>query len=448
MQEPEDARRIADGPARIQRAPRARARKRGRLRAGEDARRRRRSRARPPSPSGAGRSAAKRGPAPSHDHGGNPARHGRPGQRSRRRRSDAAGAAAVGGVRHDSRRRRSAARSGAGAAQTPRRRASPTTAVDAADARREPITRRPHHERHARRPSIATRTPNAGDAIATSGTRQSPGGRTHRQAQGTAGLTTSSEARGRRSALRPGDQRRRRASRALRRRASRASRRGRGPHDLRHRLRDVAQRAPAWRGARSTASRSGAFRVKHERDPERLRRRSDRVFEEQHSLADELAWLDAEGPDEPGARRLHRRARQAYDYCLFFSYRYYHAYHGVRAAAPRAILVPTAERDAAIGLAIFRPVFRGVRALMYNSPEERAMIQAVAGNQRRAGRRRRHRLGRAGRTRSRTIPAEVRHPRPVRGLRRADRREQGVQGALRVFSGRTCATSRASCRSC
>ena len=69
-----------------------------------------------------------------------------------------------------------------------------------------------------------------------------------------------------------------------------------------------------------------------------------------------------------------------YDYLLFFSYRYYHAYHGARAASSRAILVPTAERDAAIGLAMFRPVFRGVRALMYNSPEERAMIHAVAGN--------------------------------------------------------------------
>src|SRR5205085_9548095 len=55
--------------------------------------------------------------------------------------------------------------------------------------------------------------------------------------------------------------------------------------------------------------------------------------------------------------------------------------HGARAAAKRAILVPTAERDAAIGLTLFQPLFRGVRAVMYNSPEERAMIEAVSGNQ-------------------------------------------------------------------
>ena len=44
------------------------------------------------------------------------------------------------------------------------------------------------------------------------------------------------------------------------------------------------------------------------------------------------------------------------------------------------ILVPTAERDATVGLSIFQPLFRSVRAVMYNSPEERAMIHAVSGN--------------------------------------------------------------------
>mgnify|MGYP006137304207 CR=1 FL=1 len=49
--------------------------------------------------------------------------------------------------------------------------------------------------------------------------------------------------------------------------------------------------------------------------------------------------------------------------------------------AAKAILVPTAERDGALGLGIFPPVFRGVRALMYNSFEERALIQGVSNNQ-------------------------------------------------------------------
>jgi glycosyltransferase involved in cell wall biosynthesis len=123
------------------------------------------------------------------------------------------------------------------------------------------------------------------------------------------------------------------------------------------------------------------FRVKHEREPHEFGRKSDRVFRQLHSIDDELDWLDAEGPTSPALIEHLARHLGDYDYCIFFSYRYYHAFHGARSAAPRAILVPTAERDEAIGLSIFGPIFRGVRALMYNSPEEREMIQAVSGNQ-------------------------------------------------------------------
>ena len=123
------------------------------------------------------------------------------------------------------------------------------------------------------------------------------------------------------------------------------------------------------------------FRVARERDPNVFGSRSDRIFTQRHSLADELAWLDAEGPTSPELISHIARHAADYDYCIFFSYRYYHAYHGVRAAPSRAILVPTAERDPTVGLSMFGPIFRGVRALMYNSPEERAMIHAVAGNQ-------------------------------------------------------------------
>ncbi|HYM24115.1 MAG TPA: glycosyltransferase [Vicinamibacterales bacterium] len=123
------------------------------------------------------------------------------------------------------------------------------------------------------------------------------------------------------------------------------------------------------------------FKVKHERDPLVFGRRSVRVFSEMHSPGDELDWLDAEGPTSPALVDYITKHASDYDFCLFFSYRYYHAYYGVRAAPARAILVPTAERDEAIGLSIFQPLFRSVRAVMYNSPEERAMIEAVSGNQ-------------------------------------------------------------------
>ena len=122
------------------------------------------------------------------------------------------------------------------------------------------------------------------------------------------------------------------------------------------------------------------FRVEHERDLLVFSRQSARVFQKPHSLADELRWLDVEGPTSPALVRHIAAHAGSYDFCLFFSYRYYQAYHGTRAAGSRAVLVPTAERDPAIGLGLFQPIFRGVRALMYNSPEEQAMIQAVSSN--------------------------------------------------------------------
>jgi glycosyltransferase involved in cell wall biosynthesis len=123
------------------------------------------------------------------------------------------------------------------------------------------------------------------------------------------------------------------------------------------------------------------FPVSRPRNTEDFGRRSQIVFERTHSLADELAWLTSEGPTSPQLVQHVTRVRDDFDFFVFFSYRYYHAWHGARAVPGKAVLVPTAERDPAAGLAIFGPVFRGVRALMFNSFEERALIQGVAGAQ-------------------------------------------------------------------
>lgn len=123
------------------------------------------------------------------------------------------------------------------------------------------------------------------------------------------------------------------------------------------------------------------FPVEHERELHDFARRSHRVFNAIHSIQDEIRWLDSEGP---ASRRLIARlraARDEFDFVLLFSVRYYHAFHGARALPDRAVLVPTAEREASLGLGIFQPIFRGVRAIMYNSFEEHAMITTLARNE-------------------------------------------------------------------
>jgi glycosyltransferase involved in cell wall biosynthesis len=118
-----------------------------------------------------------------------------------------------------------------------------------------------------------------------------------------------------------------------------------------------------------------------ERNPVEFAKWSQKVFTQKHSINDELAWLDAEGPTSPELIEYIRQHEADYDFFIFFSFRYHHSFHGSRAVASKAILVPTAERDGALGLAIYPPIFRGVRALMYNSHEERALIHGVAKNQ-------------------------------------------------------------------
>ena len=123
------------------------------------------------------------------------------------------------------------------------------------------------------------------------------------------------------------------------------------------------------------------FAVSRERDTIEFDRRSRQVFHDPHSLHDELQWLESEGPASPELIARLTRDPNEFDFVALFSLRYYQAYHGARAVPGRAVLVPTAERDPALGLSMFQPVCRGVRAIMYNSLEERALINAVSGNE-------------------------------------------------------------------
>jgi glycosyltransferase involved in cell wall biosynthesis len=121
------------------------------------------------------------------------------------------------------------------------------------------------------------------------------------------------------------------------------------------------------------------YPVSAPRDVFDFARRSTLVFNRPHSVQDELAWLDSEGPTSPALVSTLTAEQARFDWIVVFSYRYHHAFHSVRAVAPKAVLVPTAERDAAVGLSIFGPIFRGVRASMFNSHEERAMLQHASG---------------------------------------------------------------------
>lgn len=123
------------------------------------------------------------------------------------------------------------------------------------------------------------------------------------------------------------------------------------------------------------------FPVIKPRRPEKFGRLQNYILEHEHREKDELAWLEEEGPTSPKLIHFIRKHESDYDYFIFFSYRYYHAYWGIHTVPGKSILVPTAEHDPVIHLKIFRDLFRMPRAFIYNSEEERVMIQTLSRNQ-------------------------------------------------------------------
>lgn len=122
------------------------------------------------------------------------------------------------------------------------------------------------------------------------------------------------------------------------------------------------------------------FSVMKPRNPERFGRLQNYILANEHSKEDELKWLDEEGPLSTSLIRYVEEHKNDFDYFVFFSYRYYHSYWGINTVPEKSILVPTAENDPVVHLRIFKDLFRKPQAVIYNSVEEREMINRVSMN--------------------------------------------------------------------
>src|SRR5438132_4082541 len=99
-----------------------------------------------------------------------------------------------------------------------------------------------------------------------------------------------------------------------------------------------------------------------------------RAFRSRHTLEDERAFIDAQGPYAPELLDFLFKRGRDYDPVLFFTYIYYPTVLGLPLVPERAVLVPTAHEESAIGLAAYKPVFHAPRAIAYNTEEERRMV--------------------------------------------------------------------------
>jgi glycosyltransferase involved in cell wall biosynthesis len=152
-----------------------------------------------------------------------------------------------------------------------------------------------------------------------------------------------------------------------------------GRHDVTV-LTTCARNYVTWRNAypagESTinAVRVRRFRVERPRRLHAFRDISDLVFTGSASRAEQERWFDENGPIVPALIEHLRSSAGMYDRILFWSYRYYPAFHGVQAVPERAVLVPTAEEDPLIHAPILASYFARPRTYLFLTPEERDLV--------------------------------------------------------------------------
>jgi glycosyltransferase involved in cell wall biosynthesis len=106
---------------------------------------------------------------------------------------------------------------------------------------------------------------------------------------------------------------------------------------------------------------------------------SDEVFSGGAPPEREERWFRENGPETPGLLDHLRRHGAWFDLVLFWAYRYFPTYFGVPLVADRAVLVPTAEEDPAIDLAVLGDYFRLPAGFLFLTPEEEALVSSRAG---------------------------------------------------------------------
>lgn len=117
------------------------------------------------------------------------------------------------------------------------------------------------------------------------------------------------------------------------------------------------------------------FRVERERDIEAFNRASTSLFSGPRTAADEVAWIDAQGPFCPRLVDHVHTVAEDRDALVFFTYLYYPTVHGIQANPTKSFLVPTAHDEAPFYLDAYEPVFSLPAGLIFNTRAERALVQ-------------------------------------------------------------------------
>lgn len=113
------------------------------------------------------------------------------------------------------------------------------------------------------------------------------------------------------------------------------------------------------------------------RDIDAFNRYSDWIFHNSHTRADEMSWLEQQGPWCPALLEYLTGHAGAYDVLIFFTYLYATTVLGLDTAPDRSILAPTAHDEPAIHLDIYKDVFAKPAAVAFNTEIERTFLKTT-----------------------------------------------------------------------
>lgn len=100
----------------------------------------------------------------------------------------------------------------------------------------------------------------------------------------------------------------------------------------------------------------------------------DNVFYNSHDINDEISWIDEQGPYCIDLIEYIKNNEDNYDCFIFFTFRYYPSYYGIKTVGYKSFIAPLAEDDPALNLTTTKDIFENVKGIIYNAPEERELI--------------------------------------------------------------------------
>ena len=119
------------------------------------------------------------------------------------------------------------------------------------------------------------------------------------------------------------------------------------------------------------------FPVDHPRDLQKFNQLSEQLCARrlQVSLSEQEDWMRAQGPVSTPLLEYLKREKDNYDAFIFFGYLYATTYLGLPIVRDKALLAPLTHDEWPIHLTMWNDFVRQPRAIIFNSPEEKAFFK-------------------------------------------------------------------------